>query len=71
MGAPRLKPGDPEVVAAVVERIRNMPREELLQRLREREDFDEAWIQPQPGSPSKRGKYTRTTKVRRRCRIDS
>lgn len=46
MSGKMLKPGDPEVVAYVVDRIRKMTREELPGRFRRREDFDEAWVRP-------------------------
>lgn len=45
MAGKTLKPGDPEVVAYVVDRIRGMSREELVGRFRSRADFDEAWLQ--------------------------
>lgn len=64
----QLRPGDPEVVAAVIERIRNMSREELLERLRRRPDFDEAWVGP-PGAPTPRApRKVATVAVRNRLR---
>lgn len=67
MAIKQLKPGDPEVVAAVIGRIRSMSREELLQQLRRREDFDEAWVKPVDG-PRIRGprKHTALSLRKRR-----
>ena len=66
MADKHLRPGDPQVVKAVIERIRQMPDEELLQRLRERPDFDESWLQAPP-DPKVTTDITVPAKSRRRA----
>lgn len=52
----QLKPDDPEVLEAVLQRIRTMTREEHLERLRRRPDFDEAWVgAPAEAAPEREG----------------
>jgi hypothetical protein len=47
-----LSPDDPRVLEYVLQRIRTMSREEMLQRLRRQPDFDEAWVLPEAEVPA-------------------
>lgn len=59
--ARQLQPDDPAVLEAVLKRISEMTREEWLERLRKRPDFDEAWVLPDPKETSAADGATATT----------
>ena len=63
-----LKPDDPEVVAYVVDRIRNMSEEELLGRLRAQPGWDEAWLNNPSKSPNAQPRASRVVTVHSRLR---
>jgi hypothetical protein len=58
----KLRPDDPRVHAAVLQKIREMPFEELVERFRAYPGWDESWLN---GAPKMR-KAPRVLSIRRR-----
>jgi hypothetical protein len=61
---PKPQPDDPQVLQAVLQRIRTMSREEVLDRARRHSGFDEAWVSK--AANRKHGSATPTRRGRRK-----